>query len=161
MAVQTGRTVKRWVNFILGDSSNVLRNIPVDTINGVGLEYEEVDLTAFQDAIKGVLVSHPDLTIEIGGPFDTSAAAASPTLSGSHTVLSPLNGDNTPRTLDVQVGIRHTWEAGEPQFGISRSATSGVIVTKYSVDVNNGKYSATLKMYAGSSAPAWGTAAEV
>jgi hypothetical protein len=160
MATQTGRTSKRWTNFILGDSGNVLRNIPVDSINGVGLEYEEADVTAFQDAIKNALADQPDCTIEISGPFDTSAAAASPSLSGSHTVLSAIVGDNTPRTLDVQIGIRHAWESGEPQFGFSRSATSGIIVTKYTVNPGDGKYSATLKVF-GTTAPAWGSAAEV
>lgn len=159
MAANTGRTSNRWTNFIIGDSSNVLRNIPVDSINGVGLEHEEKDVSAFQDAIKNVLAGHPDMSIEITGPFDTSVAAASPSLSGSHTILSALNGDNTPRTLDIQFGIRHAWESGEPQWGISRSATSGVIVTKYTVNPNDGKYAATIKVF-GSTAPAFGTAAE-
>ena len=144
----------------MDDSAGTLRTIPVDSINGVGLTYDEVDLTAFQDAIKGVLPAHPGCTITISGPFDNSAAAAAGTLSGSHTILAPINGGNTPLTLDVQVGIRHAWEAGEPQFGITSSATSGFLCTEYIPDVNNGKYSAKFVMYPGSSAPAWGTAAE-
>lgn len=138
----------------------MLRNIPVDSVNGVGLAYDEADVAAFQDAIKNALADTPDCSIEISGPFDTSAVAASPSLSGSHTVLSAIVGDNTPRTLDVQIGIRHAWESGEPQFGISRSATSGFIVTKYTVDPGAGKYAATLKVF-GTTAPAWGSAAEV
>jgi len=161
MAAQTGRTVKKWVNFIVDDSAGTIRSIPVDTINGVGLNYPEADVTAFQDALKGALPDTPECTIEIGGPFDNSAAAASPTLSGSHTVLNPINGGNTPLTLDVQVGIRHAWEAGEPQFGITSSATAGFLCTGYSVDMASMKYSAKFGMYPGSTAPAWGTAAEV
>jgi hypothetical protein len=159
MTANTGRTVSRFVNFIVGDSSDVLRNIPVDSVNGVGLTYDEMNVTAFQDAIKNALLGHPSCTISITGPFDTTAAAASPSLSGSHTVLSALVGVNTPRSLDVQVGIRHAWEAGEPQFGITKSATSGFIVSEYVPDINNGKYSAKLVVF-GSTAPAWGTAAE-
>jgi len=162
MAVQTGRTTKRWTNFIIGDSGNTLRNIPVDSINGVGVTYDEADVTAFQDAIKNALADTPGCEIEISGPVDTSAVAASPALSGSHTVLAPLVTDtyvNIPRTLDIQIGIRHAWESGEPQFGISRSATSGFIVTKYTVDPGAGKYTATLKVF-GTIAPAWGTTAE-
>jgi hypothetical protein len=160
MAANTGRTNQKWVNFIVDDSAGTIRSIPVDSVNGVGLTYDEVELTAFQDAIKGVLPAHPDVTISITGPFDTTAANASPTLSGSHTILSAIVGGVTPLTLDVQVGIRHTWEAGEPQFGITSSATSGFLCTEYIPDVNAGKYSAKFRMYPGSSAPAWGTAAE-
>lgn len=160
MAVQTGRTNQKWVSFNIDDSAGTLRTIPVDSINGVGLTYDEVDLTAFQDAIKGALPAHPDVAITITGPFDTTAANSAGTLSGSHTILSAINGAQTPLTLDVQVGIRHAWEAGEPQFGITSSATSGFLCFDYQVDVNAGKYSAKFRMFPGSSAPAWGTAAE-
>ena len=159
MAAQTGRTTKNWINFIIGDTSNVLRNIPVDSVNGVGFQYDEMDVTAFQDAVKNVLSALPDMTIEIKGPFDNSAAASTPTLSGSHTVISAIAGDNTPRSLDVQFGMRHAWTAGETQFGISRTATSGVHIVKYVVEPEKMQYSATIKVY-GTTAPAWGTAAE-
>lgn len=154
MAANTGRTTQKWVAFLVDDSAGTLRNIAVDSINGVGLTYDEVDLTAFTDAIKGVLPAHPDVTISITGPFDTTAS------TGSHTVLSAIVGGVTPLSLDVQVGIRHAWEAGEPQFGITSSATSGFLCTEYIPNVNEGKYSAKFRMYPGSTAPAWGTAAE-
>jgi hypothetical protein len=160
MAAQTGRTVQKYTDFIIEDSGGTLRSIPVDSINGVGLDYEEVDLTAFQDAIRGVLTGHPDMTIDITGPFDTSAAVAAGTLSGSHTILSAIAGGSTPLAMDIQIGIRQAWEAGEPQFGISSDATNGVICTMYNVDPATGKYSARFRPIAGSAAPAWGTAAE-
>ena len=160
MTAQNGRTVNRYVDFRIGDSTNVLRSIPVDSINGLDLSYEEVDVSAFQDPAKGALLGQPSIKISISGPFDTTTAQTAGTLSGSHTVLSPLAGVNTPRTVDVQVGIGHAWEAGEPQFGISRTATSGFLVSKYSVDPGTGKYSADLVLMAGSALPAWGIAAE-
>ena len=164
MAANTGRTVKQWVRFVVDDSGGTLREIPIDSINGVGLEYPEVDLTAFQDAIHGVLTDTPDCTINITGPFDTTAvgavaaSGAAPTLSGSHTVLSGIVGKTTPLSLGVYIGVRHYWETGEPTFGITSGATSGFICTAYSVTPGDGKYSASFKMYPGSSAPAWGTA---
>lgn len=162
----TGRTVKRWTRFLVDDSAGTIREIPVDTINGVGLTYDEMDLTAFQDAIKGVLLDTPDCSIDISGPFDTTAAqaaggsGAAPALSGSHTVLSAIAGVNTPLTLDIRFGMRQYWETGEPQFGITSSAANGFVCTKYTVDPGAMKYSASFRMYAGSTAPAWGTAAE-
>ena len=159
MAAQTGRTVAKFVDFRIHDSGGTMRSIPVDSINGVGLTYDEADVTAFQDAIKNVLPNHPDLTVTITGPFDNSAAAAAGTLSGSHTILSGVVGGTTPLSMDIQVGIRHAWEAGEPQFGITATSTSGMICTAYSVDLAAMKYSAQFRVMGGT-APAWGTAAE-
>ena len=148
----TGRTVSRWTAFLFSDGSS-MRELPVDSINGVGLTYPEVELTAFMDAIKGALPDTPDCQIDITGPFDSTANSA-------HAVLSVANGATTPRSLDVQIGIQHDWIATEPQFGITATATSGFICTSYIADVNTGKYSAKFRMFPGSSAPAWGTAAE-
>lgn len=160
MTANTGRTTSNWVSFNVHDSSGTLRTIPVDSINGVGLTYPELDLTAFQDKVRGVLPETPDCTITITGPFDTTPAQAVGTLSGSHTVLSAINGGVTPLTLDVQVGIRHAWESGEPQFGLTASPSTGFLCFDYNYDPSAGKYSAKFRCYPGSDAPAWGTTAE-
>ena len=160
MTANTGRTTQKWVNFNVDDSAGTLRTIPVDSINGVGLTYDEMELTAFQDAIKGVLPAHPDCTITITGPFDTTSAQSAGTLSGSHTILSAIVGvATTPLALDVQIGIRHAWESGEPTFGITGSAANGFLCTDYQADVNTGKYSAKFRVYPGSTAPTWSTSA--
>lgn len=166
MAAKTGRTVGKWFNFVVDDSNGVIRDVPVDTISVVGIVYEEQDLTSLQDAIKGALPNMPDAPIEITGPFSNLAAQAAsgtgvaPALSGPHTVIEPTNGLSVPLTLDCQFGIRHTWETGEPQFGITSSATSGYVCVSYNVDPSMMKYSAKYVLYPGSTAPAWGTAAE-
>lgn len=160
MAAQTGRTVAKWVDFRVDDSAGTLRSIPVKTINGVGLTYPEEEQTALQDALKGVLPGTPECVIEITGPFDNAAAAAAGTLSGSHTILNGIVGGNTPLTLDVQVGVRHAWESGEPQFGITSTAANGFLCAAYTVDIAAMEYSARFVMYPASAAPAWGTAAE-
>jgi hypothetical protein len=153
MTTQYGRTTNRWVAFKIDDSAGTLRQIPVNSINGLELAYEEKDLTAFQDAIKGVLLGQPDFSCEISGPFDTTAS------TGSHTVLNGVNGLNTPLSLEVEVGMRHAWESGEPTFGVTSTAANGVLVSKYTVNPGDGTYTATIKMAAGSSAPAWATSA--
>ena len=165
MAAQTGRTVAKWFKFQIDDSGGTVRDIPVNTINGVGLTYDEVDLTAFQDAVKGFLSGQPDFTLTIGGPVDSTAVQAASgsgavaALSGSHTVLSAINGLQVPLTFGCYFGMRHYWETGEPAFGITSSSTSGALVFDYTVDPSNMTYSAKLRMFPGSSAPAWGTAA--
>lgn len=161
MAAQTGRTVFKWVSFNVGDSGNAtIRTIPINSLSALGVTYDETDVTAWMDAVKGALPNMPDAPIDISGPFDTTAAAAAGSLSGSHTILSAINGAMTPLTLDVKIGIRHAWEADEPQFGITATATSGYICTAYNVDLSSMTYSASFRLFPGSSLPAFGTAAE-
>lgn len=170
MAANTGRTVAKWCKFQVDDSAGTLRDLPINSINGVGLTFEETDLTAFQDAVKNALQGQPDFVLTIGGPFDTTAAqaasasAAAAALSGSHTVLNGLMaavvaGTDSPLAFGFYVGVRHYWETGEPAFGITGSATNGMRLFEYTVDPSNQTYSAKFRMNPGSAAPAWGTAA--
>lgn len=154
MAANTGRTTLKWTTLIIEDSGGVLRELPISTLSALGVVYDEVDLTAFQDVVRARLPAMPDAPIEWTGPMDTSAAAVVGTLSGSHTVLPAINGNTTARTLFIQVGVRHAWESGEPVFG----AANGYILTKYDYDAASGMYSARA-VCTGSVLPAWGTAA--
>ena len=158
----TGRTVTKWMRFCVDDSAGTAREIPVDSISPVGFTYDENDVTAFQDAVKGYLAGHPDAPIDITGPFDNSIAAAvaasglKPALSGSHTVLYNLAGGSTPLALFIGWGIRGYWTTGDPAFGVvTASSTEGYLCTKYQVEGE--KYSARFVPYPGST-PAWGTA---
>ena len=160
----TGRTVTKWTRFAVDDSAGTPREIPVDSISPVGFVYDETDLTAYQDQVKGYLAAHPDAAIDITGPFDNSAAAslaasaAAPTLSGSYTVLQPISVPTftTPLGLWIGIGIRGYWATGDPAFGIvAPSATQGYVCTKFQVEGE--KYSASFKPYPGST-PAWSTA---
>lgn len=151
MAPQTGRTTQNYVQVFIDDDGGTLQEIAVNNIGGIGLDYPEADQTAWNDAIQGVLLETPSFTTTIGGPFDTA----------THAVLSGVNGKNTPLSFDVRFGIRHEWEAGEPQFGITATADNGVLVRNYTVNPGSPMtYTATIVMYAGSAAPEWGTAAE-
>ena len=158
MAIQTGRTTQKHISFLVKDSTGTLRVIPISGISVVGLQYDEVDMTAFQDAVKGALQGHPDAPIEITFPFDTKASV------GGHTVCSGINGLSVPLTLDVQFGMRQAWVAGEPQFGITGVTTAGseagYICTSYTVDDSLHGH-AKFALYPGSTIPAWGTTAEV
>jgi hypothetical protein len=161
MSVQTGRTVNAYMRVALDDSvGTTIREIPVDTINGIGLEYEEKDVSAWQDAVKNSLLGQPSGKITFTGPFDTSPVAAAPvsatapTLSGSHTVLKGIYGGNTPLALRVMFGMRHYYETGEPAFGLDYSATSGYLCSKYTVDPDTQKYTAEFVVF-GSVVPSW------
>jgi hypothetical protein len=158
----TGRTVTKWIRFGVDDIGSTAREIPIDSISPVGFQYDETELTAWQDQVKGYLDGHPDAPIDITGPFDNRISAgfagtgATPTLSGSHTVLAPIVGGNTPLALAVHFGMQGLWAAGDPVFGvIAAGATTGYLCTKYSIE--GVKYSARFVPYPGS-IPAWGTA---
>jgi len=158
----TGRTVTKFWRIGIDDVNGTPREVPFDTISPVGFQYDEVELTAWQDQVKGYLTAHPDAAIDFGGPFDTTASvgfavsAATPALSGSHTVLYPINGLQTPLAFAIHIGIRAFWATNDPVFGvIAASATSGYLLTKYTVDGE--KYSARVVPFPGT-VPAWGTA---
>lgn len=165
MAANTGRTAGKWTKVQVEDSGGVLRDIPVTSINGIGLDLPEVDVSAIQDAVKGFLTGQPDYTLDLSGPFDTAAAqaasgsGAASALSGSHTVLYDLPGGVTPLGFGLYIGIRHEWETGEPVWGLSSSAANGILCLDFKVDYIAGTYTAKFKMYPGSAVPAWGTAA--
>ena len=166
MAVQTGRTTSPWVNLIIHDYAGVLREIPINGISICGVAYEESDMTAWQDAVAGALPNMPDAPIEFTGPYDVqdaravSASGAVPLLSGSHIVLEPIMGVLTTLSVDIQFGIRHTWETGEIQFGITRAAGDGYLLVKYDVDFDNMTYAARLVLFPGSALPDFGDTAE-
>jgi hypothetical protein len=153
MTAQFGRTVSKWVTFKVDDSAATLREIAVDSINGVGLEYDQQEFAAFQDALHTALPNHANAPIEITGPFDTTAA------TGTHTVLSGICGGVTPLALGVFIGIQHVWEAGEPVFGITGTTANGYLCTSYQVDFSNQTYTARFVPKPGSAVPAWGTTA--
>ncbi len=159
MASAVGRTTFKFIVFNIYDGT-ALRNININSLSAVGVVYDEMELTAWQDAVKGRLPTWPDCPIEFGGIFDTTPVAATPSLSGSHTVLSGMNGVLTPRSLDIRFGIRAAPESDSPQFGITSTSTSGFIITKYQVDYGAMTYSARAVLIPGSSLAAFGTAAE-
>lgn len=156
----TGRTVCKYTKFQIDDGT-AMRDIPVATFGGVGLTYEEVDLTAQQDALRSVLNNQGSFSCTITGPFDNSVAVAAsgtgarPALSGSHTVLSAIDGSNSARSFGVYFGIQGDWATGDPVFG----AVDSVIVTDYTVN-SDCTYSAKISIAANrTNDPAWGTAA--
>ena len=151
MTANTGRSIAKHLTIKLDNSAGTLTDVSayVDNVGSVGLEYATQDVTAYSDGVRNVVIGQPSAPLAISGPFDTVM----------HAQMISLNGVATPLSLDIQVGVRHAWEAGEPQFGISMSATSGYLVHDYKVDINANRWSARLDVF-GPTAPAWGTTAE-
>ncbi len=159
----TGRTSPRFSKFQIEDTGGALRDIPVKTFGNVGLTYEEIDVSALQELVKCFLTGQATFSMTISGPFDNKVAATASTtgqdseshLSGSLTILQPLNGGLTPRAFGVYFGVQDDWATGDPVFG----ADNSVIVSDFTMDPSTGMYSCKLAHVSGGTAPAWGTAA--
>ena len=153
MGANTGRTTSKWFVFVIDDSGSTIREIPVSSMGVVGVTYEEIDVTAWQDACRGALPGMPEAPIEIGGPFDSTAT------TGSWTVLAGIAGGVTVLTLDCKFGIRQAWDA-EPQFGLTATGNTGFLCYSFLVNPNDMTYTARFVPFPGSALPAWGVAAE-
>ncbi len=157
----TGRFSPRFSKLQIEDTAGTLRDIPVSSWGTVGLTYDELDVSAFQEAVKTFLSGQATFSLQISGPYDNTAAQAASSsgnvaaLSGSATVLQPLNGGLTPRAFGAYFGVLTYWTTGDPVFG----ADNSVIVTDFTFSPDNGTYSCKLAHVSGGTAPAWGTTA--
>lgn len=147
MAAQVGRTNSKHISFWLDSSAGTLTDLTAYTksIGTVGLTFEEQDVTAYSDGVKNVTIGRADAPIAVTFQMDTVVYA--------HLIaLSRV----IPLTLDIRFGIRHAWEAGEPVFGITSSATSGYLLKD--LTMNDTDIMASFVVY-GPTAPDWATAA--
>jgi hypothetical protein len=151
MTANTGRTHSKWLQVYLDNNAGTLTDLSsyVNTVSQFGKTYDTQDATAFADASKNIVIGQPGAPITIGGPIDTVII----------THMAAINGAVTPLSFDLRMGIRHAWEAGEPQFGITSSASSGYVCHGFTVDPVANTWSAPLDVFGGTS-PEFGTAAE-
>lgn len=151
----TGKTTSRYITFTLDDSGGTPRNITnsITSIGGIGLNFDQVDVTTLADSVMQYLAGRGDAAISISGVFNNTAVAAAPNESGAHPVLSSLNGANTAATLTIAIGIRAAPTTGDPEF------SGEFICTSYTIgaDLQNANWSAELKPAFGVAQPAWGT----
>lgn len=121
----------------------------INNLGGVGVSYDQEDVTTFCNAIKEAVAGNGDVTINLSGPFNNTAT------TGAHNVIEPLNGDDTGAVLLIEIGIGTAPTTGDPKFTVTNA-----IVTNYIVAGSNGPltWNATLKPAQGATA-AWGTVA--
>jgi hypothetical protein len=138
----------RWITIALSDSVPTVRQIEsdVDSID-IPIEYDELDVTGFSDAVKNSIPGMPGMNVEITGTFNPGAG------TGLATVIMDIVGDYVGHTLTVKVGQNAAPTTGDPEFEglfwcpkyqVSGSPTGKLVIT------------ASLRVY-GIVAPAWGT----
>jgi len=154
MAANTGRTNIKFIKVLLDNAAGTLTDISsyVNSVGTVGLAYDTADATAFSDGAKNVTIGQPGAPLTLSGPIDTTIITQ---LTG-YTAAGGLTAGGG-LSLDIQFGIRQAWVAGEPQFGITGSASSGYVLTGFSI--NGPTWTATFDVM-GATAPAFGVAAE-
>jgi hypothetical protein len=147
MPVNVGRTNAKWIQVFLSNSSGILTEITayVKSIGTVGLTFDTTDVTAYSDFIKNFTVGQPGAPITISGPFDTTLYAM---LIG-YSVAGRTTISGWGLSLDVRIGIQHTWISGEPVFGITGSANAGYQLTAFTVDTSNMTWQAQLDVVGG------------
>jgi len=136
----TGKTTSKYVT-VTYNSQAVTCSI--DNITGLGISYQEVDVTTLCKAIAENVNGVGTVAISVSGPLDNTAS------TGGHTVFAAANGVQTGYALVVVFGIRAAPSGGEPTFTVSLAMTTSYVV---SAGGGNVTYSATLKPAVGSTA---------
>lgn len=149
MTVQAGRTNIKFVGFWLDDSGGTLTDLTAYLKNPgtVGGQFETAAVEAVGDGSKNVVVGIPAYPLSIEFVWDSVVLAH----------LAALN-PQIPLSLDIRYGIRQTQVTGEPQFGITMSATSGYVLTGLTCSGVE-SITATFDVF-GATAPAFGTSNE-
>ncbi len=140
-----GKTNARWIKILLDDTGGA-RDISGSTlsVDGVGLDYDTTDVTAYSDGVHYFTLGHPGSEITLTTVFDNTAT------TGSHTVLRQIVGiESQTFTLTVSIGIKVASTGGDPEFEGEYYCRSYVL---------SGDMTGTAVLVPGSStAPAWGT----
>jgi len=148
MASQTGKTNARHIRVYLDDVGASARDISasVSNISGVGLVFDEQNVTCYSDGVVNFVLGHPSSEIEITGPYSDTADI------GAHIVFSNRVGYiTTTATLTVQIGILAAPLSTDPEF------EGEYFVSSYLIS-GDGTYTARL-VPASATVPAWGAVA--
>lgn len=150
----TGKTNARHIRVYMDSVGGTVRNISqaVSDISGVGKEHEETDVTGYSDGAINFTLGHPKSEIDIKGPLDNTALAASPSASGPHGVFTSIVGNEAATyTLLAEFGIKAVPGSGDPTF------SGEYVCSAYKIN-GDGTYTARL-VPSGSVAPDFGTKA--
>lgn len=140
----TGKTTSQYVKFIYNSQT---LDCSITGADGIGIAYDETDVTGLCNAIKEALPGQGTVAINLSGNFSNTAT------TGTHTVLSALNGNSTGATLTIQIGIRAAATGGDPEFEVTNVGVFNYLVSPSGGNVT---WTASLRPLPGATA-AWGT----
>lgn len=151
----TGKTNAKHIRVKVDSTGGTVRDISraVTNVSGVGLEYNETDVTGYSDGVINFTLGHPKSEIEISGPVDNTALATDPSHSGPHNVFAGtgaiLGDEAATYTVTVQIGIKAAPTTGDPKF------SGEYVCSKYTLN-GDGTYTSRM-VPSGTTAPAFGT----
>lgn len=121
MTAATGVTNIKWLGLWVDNVSGTLTDLSlyVTDPGEHGLEFAKAVQTGIGERVENFTLGNPSAALTMKFRYDTVVAAH----------FSALIDRLTPLSVDYRHGIGHAWEAGEPTFGCTSSATSGYIVT--------------------------------
>jgi hypothetical protein len=149
-----GRTTSLYTRIYVDSADGTVRNITgsVNSIGGLGVTADQIDVSTFADSMKQYLNGLKDSALTMSGPFNDTALAVSPAESGAHKVLAPLGGTNTATTVTIEIGSRAEPTSGDAKW-------SGEYLCDYQVqgDLGSLTWNAAYRPAFGTSTPTWST----
>ena len=145
----TGKTQSQYIVITMQDNGGVARDITcsVDTIGGIGITNDEIDVSTFCDTVHQYLAGLGDANLTLGGPFNNTAQ------TGAHVVFTGL-ADNKETEVVIKIGIRGAPTTGDPKWTGTFTKTSYIV----NADLNGAvRWTGSLRPAFGQAAPVWGT----
>ena len=85
----------------------------IDSLSGVGISFNTVEVTALCNTIMERLAGMGDVSIGASGPFNDTA------VTGSHIVVQPLAGNNAGAELVISFGSGAAPTGGDAKFTVT------------------------------------------
>jgi hypothetical protein len=119
-----GKTHSKWVTV---SYNSQLITCSIDSLSGIGLNFDTVEVTTLCNTIKERLIGHSDVSIGASGPFNDTAT------TGAHNVVQPLNGNPTGAPLVISIGSGAAPTTNDAKFTVSLMG-----VDNYTVSASTG-----------------------
>lgn len=107
-----GKTHSRWTTISIGGQ---LVTCGINSIGGVGITWEQADVTTLCNEIMENLKGQGDVNLTIGGPFNNTAT------TGAHIVVQPLADGTAVTDVVIEIGINAAPTTGDPTFTITNA----------------------------------------
>lgn len=107
-----GKTMSKYIVV----TYNSLKVLGIKSVNGIGLDYPEFDLTAFESTIQEMLAGIPASKLTMQCHMDTTASGGGS--AGSYTIFSDaaVLGNPTGAALTIDFGQQAAPATGNPRF---------------------------------------------
>ncbi len=114
-----GKTHSRWITV---SYNSQLVTCSIDSLSGIGITYDTVEVTTLCNTVKERLIGLGDSSIGASGPFNNTA------VTGAHIVVEPLNGNSTGATLVISIGSGAAPTTGDAKFTVTNMGVDNYLV---------------------------------